>query len=106
MVEVTKKAEKMILKALSDRGKGIGIRLGMKTTGCNGYAYTLEFADKTEEHDNVFEKNGYSIVIDDKAMIFMNGLTIDYVKNGLNEGFEYINPNEKSRCGCGESFEV
>lgn len=106
MIEVTAIAEKKIKQQLDQRGHGLGIRVGVKTTGCNGYAYTLEFVDEKEDHDNVFEKDGYSVFVDDKALLFLDGVTMDYIKNGLNEGFDYINPREKSRCGCGESFEL
>lgn len=106
MIEVTEIANKKIKEALSQRGKGLGIRVGVKTTGCNGYAYTLEFVDEKGKYDNVFEKDGYAIFVEEKALVFLEGITMDYVKNGLNEGFDYINPREKSRCGCGESFEL
>lgn len=91
---------------LDKREKGIGVRLGVKTTGCSGMAYTMEFADETEADDTVFEDKGVKILVDPKSLIYLDGTELDYVREGLNEGFKFINPNEKSRCGCGESFNV
>tara|TARA_B100000780_G_scaffold115781_1_gene81192 strand:+ start:199 stop:468 length:270 start_codon:yes stop_codon:yes gene_type:complete len=88
------------------RGKGIGLRLGVRTTGCSGMAYVLEFVDVIESHDVVFDTNGVSLVVDPKSLTYIDGIEVDYVRNGLNEGFEFINPIEKDRCGCGESFRV
>lgn len=106
MIYITENATKKVQEQLLNRGSGLGIRVGVKTTGCNGYAYTLEFADEQTEYDHEFKMDTFSILIDNKSMSFLDGVTIDYVKKGLNEGFEYINPREKSRCGCGESFEI
>jgi len=88
------------------RGKGIGLRLGVRTTGCSGMAYVLEFVDVIDSHDVVFDTNGVSLVVDPKSLTYIDGIEVDYVRNGLNEGFEFINPIEKDRCGCGESFRV
>ena len=88
------------------RGKGIGLRLGVRTTGCSGMAYVFEFVDVIESHDVVFDTNGVSLVVDPKSLTYIDGIEVDYVRNGLNEGFEFINPIEKDRCGCGESFRV
>ena len=88
------------------RGKGIGLRLGVRTTGCSGMAYVLEFVDVIDAHDVVFDTNGVSLVVDPKSLTYIDGIEVDYVRNGLNEGFEFINPIEKDRCGCGESFRV
>ena len=88
------------------RGKGIGLRLGVRTTGCSGMAYVLEFVDVIDSHDVVFDTNGVSVVVDPKSLTYIDGIEVDYVRNGLNEGFEFINPIEKDRCGCGESFRV
>lgn len=84
----------------------MGIRIGVKTTGCSGLAYVLEYVDEPDSSDLVFEKTGFSIFVDPKSHVYVDGLTVDYVRNGLNEGFEFKNPNERDRCGCGESFRV
>ncbi|MFB9133357.1 iron-sulfur cluster assembly protein IscA [Vibrio sp. AK197] len=92
---------------LENRGKGIGLRLGVKTTGCSGMAYVLEFVDElNEDEDEVFEHSGVKVIIDKKSLVYLDGTQLDYVKEGLNEGFEFNNPNAKSECGCGESFNV
>lgn len=92
---------------LDNRGKGLGLRLGVKTTGCSGMAYVLEFVDEVNaEEDEVFEHKGVNVIIDKKSLVYLDGTELDYVKQGLNEGFEFNNPNAKSECGCGESFNV
>lgn len=106
MVKLTLKAEQKIKTMLSKRGKGIGIRLGVKTTGCSGLAYVLEYADTFDSSDEQYAYSSFMIVIDKKSLVYLHGLEIDYVKNGLNEGFEFKNPNEKAKCGCGASFTV
>ena len=103
-MDVTEIAKDKIKSHLTKRGKGVGIRIGIETTGCSGYAYTLEFADQINEVDILNEC--FSILIDPKANDILEGITVDYQKNGLNEGFEFINPLEKARCGCGESFTI
>lgn len=105
-MDVTEKAKDKIKTHLTNRGKGVGIRIGIETTGCSGYAYTLEFADKIIDTDILNEYDGFAILIDPKANDILEGITIDYQKKGLNEGFEFINPLEKARCGCGESFTI
>lgn len=105
-VTVTDKAAEKIADFLKGRGHGVGIRLGVKTTGCSGLAYVLEYVDTPAEYDNLFDSNGVTIVIDPKSMPYLEGITMDYVKRGLNEGFEFINPNSQGECGCGESFTV
>jgi iron-sulfur cluster assembly protein len=96
-----------IKNAIKKRGKGIGIRIGIKTTGCSGKAYTLEYVDVAEATDEVFNfAEGMAVYIDPKSFEYLKNTTLDYVKRGLNEGFEFLNPNEKGRCGCGESFNV
>lgn len=105
-MDVTDIAKTKIKDQLEKRGKGIGIRIGIETTGCSGYAYKLEFADTVNEEDIVNQYDGFSIVIDPKAHTILEGITVDYQKQGLNEGFEFINPLEKARCGCGESFTI
>lgn len=106
MINITEQAAQKIRRMLAHRGKGLGIRLGVKTTGCSGLAYVLEYVDTPEEMDQCFESNGCKVYIDPKSLVYMTGLTVDYVRKGLNEGFEFINPNERDRCGCGESFRV
>lgn len=106
MITVSESAASKIRHNLDRRGKGIGIRLGVKTTGCSGLTYVLEYVDTPTEGDDQFTQEGFSIVISKKDQPFLNGLMLDYLKKGLNEGFEFINPNEKDRCGCGESFRI
>ena len=106
MISVTDLAGQKIAEQLERRGKGLGIRIGVKTTGCSGLAYVLEYVDQLKDGDNVEIFEGYSIIINKKDEPYLTGLTVDYIKKGLNEGFEFINPNEKDRCGCGESFRV
>jgi iron-sulfur cluster assembly protein len=106
MITVTDTASKKIKQNLTKRGSGMGIRLGVRTTGCSGLAYVLEYVDKIESTDTVFEQDEFVVVIDPKGLTVMDGLEIDYVRQGLNEGFEFTNPLEKDRCGCGESFRV
>ena len=91
---------------LDNRGKGVGLRLGVKTTGCSGMAYIIEFADEIDSDDNVFEDKGVKVLIDPKSLIYLDGTEVDYAKEGLNEGFQFNNPNVKDSCGCGESFTV
>jgi iron-sulfur cluster assembly protein len=106
MISVTDKAKEKILYSLQKRGKGLGIRIGVKTTGCSGLAYVLEFVDSVRKEDTEVNCDGCSVFIDAKSCPYLAGMTIDYVKKGLNEGFEFVNPNEKDRCGCGESFRI
>ena len=106
MITLTERAADKVTKYLVNRGKGLGIRIGVKTSGCTGFAYVLEFVDQTDEHDLVFESNGAKVIVDPKSLVYIDGTEIDFVKKGLNEGFEFINPNVKDECGCGESFNV
>lgn len=106
MIRLTIQAEQRIKDMLSKRGKGIGIRIGVKTTGCSGLAYILEYVDQINPGDAEFAYSSFLVLIDKKSMVYLQGLQVDYVKNGLNEGFEFQNPNEKNRCGCGASFTV
>jgi iron-sulfur cluster assembly protein len=106
MISVTPRAASKIVSNLDRRGSGIGIRLGTRTTGCSGLAYVLEYVDMPADHDHVFNSDGFKIVVDPTSLPIIDGIIIDYVRNGLNEGFEFQNPNEKDRCGCGESFRV
>lgn len=106
MISLTELASNKIQQQIKKRGRGLGIRLGVKTTGCSGLAYVLEFVDCETPDDQKFECLGCNIYVDPKACPYISGMTIDYVRNGLNEGFDFKNPNEKDRCGCGESFRV
>jgi len=108
MIAITDKATNKIKQTLAKRGKGLGIKIGVKTTGCSGLAYVLEYVDKYEPEVGVtnFAQKDFILLIDEKSLVYLTGLNIDYVRNGLNEGFEFTNPNERDRCGCGESFRV
>lgn len=106
MITLTESAAERVQRFLANRGKGIGLRLGVKTTGCSGMAYTLEFVDQLEETDTVFEDRGVKVILDPKSLVYLDGTELDYTREGLNEGFKFSNPNEKARCGCGESFSV
>jgi iron-sulfur cluster assembly protein len=106
MIQVTETASKKIVANLTKRGQGLGIRLGVRTTGCSGLAYVLEYVDKVNPEDIAYEQDRFIIVVDPKSSAYLNGLEIDYVRQGLNEGFEFNNPMEKDRCGCGESFRI
>lgn len=105
-VSITKKAAEKVAYFISNRGKGEGIRLAVRTTGCSGFAYNLEFVDTPNPEDLLYENNGVKLFVDPKSLVYINGIEVDYGKEGLNEGFKFINPNEKDRCGCGESFRV
>ena len=106
MISLTEKASEKLKQTLSKRGNGLGIRIAVKTTGCSGLAYVLEYVDTQIDGDLLIECNGCSVFIDPKSCPYINNMTIDYVRNGLNEGFKFNNPNERDRCGCGESFRV
>lgn len=106
MISLTEAASNKIKKQIAKRGKGIGIKVGVKTTGCSGLAYVLEFVDTISQYDTCIECLDCKIFIDPKACPYIQGMTIDYVRKGLNEGFEFLNPNERDRCGCGESFRI
>jgi iron-sulfur cluster assembly protein len=105
-IALTETAAKRVATFLEQRGKGVGLRLGVKTHGCSGMAYVMEFADEVDEHDTVFEDHGVSLIIDPKSLVYLDGTVMDYTKEGLNEGFKFTNPNESGACGCGESFTV
>lgn len=106
MITVTDTAAKKISNQISKRGRGQGLRVGVKTTGCSGLAYVLEYVDTPHAEDQCIDCNGCKIFVDPKSCAYLQGLEIDYVRNGLNEGFEFRNPNERDRCGCGESFRI
>lgn len=105
-VTLSEKAANHIGNFLAKRGKGVGIRLGVRTSGCSGMAYKLEFADEVTADDVVFESHGLKVLIDPKSLPYMDGTELDFVREGLNEGFKFNNPNVKGECGCGESFSV
>jgi iron-sulfur cluster assembly protein len=105
-VTMTERAAEHVAGFLQKRGKGIGLRLGVRTTGCSGMAYKLEYADAAEPEDQTFECHGVTILVDPKSLAYIDGTELDFVREGLNEGFRFNNPNEKNRCGCGESFKV
>ena len=108
MITVTDTASKKIKRLLLQRGRGVGIRLGVKTTGCSGLAYTLEYVDDYTVDEGItnFAQPEFVGLVDVKSLAYLQGLTVDWVRNGLNEGFEFRNPNERDKCGCGESFRV
>lgn len=105
-VTLTDRAAAHVQRYIEKRGKGVGLRLGVRTTGCSGLAYKLEFADEVAPEDLTFESNGVRVLIDPKSLAYLDGTELDFVREGLNEGFRFNNPNEKDRCGCGESFNV
>lgn len=105
-VTLTEAAAKHVQKYLARRGKGVGLRLGVKTSGCSGMAYKLEFADQVEPDDKVWESFGVKVLVDEKSLPYLDGTELDYTREGLQEGFKFHNPNEKRRCGCGESFQI
>ena len=106
MINVTDQAANKIAQNIKRRGRGLGIRLGIRTTGCSGLAYVLEYIDQVGADDVFFEMKDFVVVVDPKSMTYLQDVEIDYVRQGLNEGFEFRNPVEKDRCGCGESFRV
>lgn len=108
MITVTDTAQRKIQQLLIRRGHGCGIRLGVKTTGCSGLAYTLEYVDVYEAEEGVtnFAHDTFVVLVDAKSLAYLSGMTVDWTRNGLNEGFEFVNPNERDKCGCGESFRV
>jgi iron-sulfur cluster assembly protein len=105
-VTLSEAAAQHITKYLSKRGKGVGIRLGVKTSGCSGMAYKLEYADSADGDDVVFESQGLQVLVDPKSLPYLDGTELDFVREGLQEGFKFNNPNVKNACGCGESFNV
>lgn len=105
-ITLTEPAAKHVQKFIANRGKGVGLRLGVKTTGCSGMAYTLEFADAVNPEDMIFESHGVQVLVDPKSLVYIDGTELDFAREGLNEGFKFNNPNVKDECGCGESFTV
>jgi iron-sulfur cluster assembly protein len=106
VITLTDSAAKHVRSYLAKRGKGVGLRLGVRTSGCSGMAYKLEFADAVNPEDHKFESNGVTVLIDPKSLPYLQGTELDYAREGLNEGFKFRNPNVKDECGCGESFNV
>ena len=105
-ITLTEKAAKHVGNQFANRGKGIALRLGVKTTGCSGLAYKIEFADELKPEDVRFESHGVTVVVDPKSLPYIDGTELDFAREGLNEGFKFNNPNEKDACGCGESFRI
>lgn len=106
MISLTESAAQRMQDALHNRRKGIGMRIGVRTSGCSGFAYLLEFADQLFEGDLEIEERGITLIVSTKDLVYLRGMEIDYIRKGLNEGFEFNNPNSKATCGCGESFTV
>ncbi len=105
-VTLTRAAAERVLKFLEKRGKGEGLRLGVRTSGCSGMAYVIEYVDTIESEDKVYESHGVKVIVDPKSLAYLEGTELDYTREGLNEGFKFNNPNVKDSCGCGESFNV
>ena len=105
-ITLTDAAADRVNTFMQNRGKGLGIRLGVQTSGCSGMAYVMEFVDHQEEDDTVFEDHGIKVFVDPKSLVYLDGTEVDFTKEGLNEGFKFNNPNAQAACGCGESFSV
>lgn len=105
-ITMTDVAKSHIAKQIQHRGNALGIRVGVKTAGCSGLSYVLEFVDQADDADQVFDQGDFSLFVDPKSLVYLDGTELDFVKEGLNEGFEFNNPNVKNACGCGESFHV
>jgi iron-sulfur cluster assembly protein len=105
-ISMTASAADRVRSFLTNRGKGVGLRVGVKTTGCSGLAYVLEFVDELNDDDQVFEHDDLKLIVDGKSLVYIDGTQLDFVKEGLNEGFQFNNPNVNGECGCGESFTV
>ena len=106
MITLTPAAARHVQAFLAKRGKGVGLLLGVKTSGCSGMAYKLEFADATDKDDSIWESHGVKVIVDAKSLPYIDGTELDFVKEGLQSGFKFKNPNEKEHCGCGKSFKV
>jgi iron-sulfur cluster assembly protein len=105
-VQLTARAAEHIKKSLAKRGAGLGLRVGVKTSGCSGYAYDVDFVDRIDPDDKVYESHGVKLVVDPRSLVFIDGMELDFVRQGLNEVFQFNNPNVKDQCGCGESFNI
>ena len=106
MVSLTQNAAERVRTFLEQRGHGLGLRVGIKKTGCNGYAYIIDYADSVDADDEIFDQQGVKVIVDRKSLELIDGTEVDFVKQGLNEAFKFRNPNVKGECGCGESFSV
>lgn len=106
MITLTANAAQHVTQRLAKRGKGLGLRLAVRTTGCSGLAYKIEYADEIKSEDHHFESYGVTVVVDPKSLPYLDGTELDFAREGLNEGFKFNNPNVKDECGCGESFNV
>jgi len=106
MISLSQLAAEKVETQLKRRGKGLGIRVAVKTNGCSGLSYVIEYVDVLQTEDMSFVSHGVHIFVDPKSLAYLDGLTMDWVRNGLNEGFDFVNPNERDRCGCGESFRI
>jgi iron-sulfur cluster assembly protein len=105
-ITLTAAAAERVRQFLAKRGKGEGLRLGVRNSGCSGKAYVIEYADRIEPDDRVYESRGVKVIVDPKSLVYLDGTELDYTREGLNEGFKFNNPNVKDSCGCGESFNV
>jgi len=105
-VTLTEAAARHVMRYITKRGRGVGVRLGVKTTGCSGLAYKLEYADEVAPEDMIFEGHGVKVLVDPKSFPYLDGTELDFVREGLNEGFKFRNPRENDLCGCGESFRI
>ena len=105
-ITLTDRAANHVQNYLAKRGRGVGVRFGVRTTGCSGMAYVLEYVDVVEPEDKVYESHGVKVIVDPKSLAYLDGTELDFVREGLNEGFKFNNPNERDRCGCGESFRI
>lgn len=105
-ITLTESAARHVAKNLTKRGKGLGLRLGVRTSGCSGLAYKLEYVDQLQPEDVAFQSHGVTVVVDPKSLPYIDGTELDFAREGLNEGFKFNNPNVKDACGCGESFTV
>jgi iron-sulfur cluster assembly protein len=105
-ITITESAAQHVAKQIAKRGKGVGLRLGVRTSGCSGLAYKLEFVDEVKAEDLRFDQHGVTVVVDPKSLPYLDGTELDFTREGLNEGFKFNNPNVKDACGCGESFNV
>lgn len=105
-IQLSEAAARHVSEHLARRGAGVGVRLGVTTTGCSGLAYKLEYVDEVAPEDELFEQHGVKLMIDPKSLAYIDGTELDYVREGLNEGFRFNNPKERDRCGCGESFRI
>lgn len=105
-VSLTEAAANHVRRSLEKRGKGEGVRVGIRTTGCSGMAYVLEYVDEVKPDDEVFENHGIKVIVDSDSLDFIDGTELDFVREGVNEGFKFTNPNVRGECGCGESFSV